>query len=53
MTRERPSISLGRDGTLGTRTPRFRLKPKADCRGYADGASWPRSFTGRSYFPAS
>ena len=29
MTRERPSNSLGRDGTLGARTPRFRLKPKA------------------------
>jgi hypothetical protein len=28
MTRKRPSNSLGRDGTLGARTPRFRLKPK-------------------------
>jgi hypothetical protein len=43
MTRERPRNSLGRDGTLGARTPRFRLKPKADCRGYVDGAWWPRS----------
>jgi Family of unknown function (DUF5994) len=43
MTRERPSNSLRRDGTLGARTPRFRLKPKTDCRGYVDGAWWPRS----------
>jgi Family of unknown function (DUF5994) len=43
MTRERPSNSLGRNGALGARTPRFRLKPKADRRGYVDGAWWPRS----------
>ena len=43
MTRERPSSALGWDGTLGARTPRFRLKPTADSRGYVDGAWWPRS----------
>jgi hypothetical protein len=43
MTRERPSNGLGWDGTLGARTPRFGLKPKADRRGYVDGAWWPRS----------
>ena len=43
MTRQQPSNSLRWDGTLGVRTPRFRLKPKADCSGSVDGAWWPRS----------
>jgi Family of unknown function (DUF5994) len=43
MTREQVANSLSRDGTLGVRTPRFRLKPKADCGGSVDGAWWPRS----------
>jgi Family of unknown function (DUF5994) len=43
MTRERSSSALGWDGTLGARTPRFRLKPTAHGSGYVDGAWWPRS----------
>jgi Family of unknown function (DUF5994) len=43
VTREQAGNSLRRDGTLGVRTPRLRLKPKADCSGYVDGAWWPRS----------
>jgi hypothetical protein len=43
MTREQVGDSLIRDGTLGVRTPRFRLKPEADYSGYVDGAWWPRS----------
>ena len=48
MTLERASNRFTnrftRDGTPGVRTPRFRLKSKAQCGvGYVDGAWWPRS----------
>ena len=43
MTRKHASNSLSRGGTLGVRTPRFRLKTKEVCSGYVDGAWWPRS----------
>jgi hypothetical protein len=44
MALERASTRFTRDGTPGVRTPRFRLKSKAQCGvGYVDGAWWPRS----------
>jgi Family of unknown function (DUF5994) len=43
MTLERASNRFTRDGTPGIRTPRFRLKSRAQCGvGYVDGAWWPR-----------
>jgi hypothetical protein len=44
VTLKHGSNRFTQDGTLGVRTPRFRLKSKAQRGvGYVDGAWWPRS----------
>ena len=43
MTQDHTSTRLTWGGTPGSRAPRYRLKPKAHCSAYVDGAWWPRS----------
>jgi hypothetical protein len=43
MTLQLTGNDVGRHYTPPVHTPRLRLKPKAPCSGYVDGAWWPRS----------